>query len=89
MELRLLRATAGVLFISIRDKNKDMRQTSLGALAAGLLGGVSEPSLYGIHLRYKLIYKRMLVAASPVASSSRCSAGCSRPSLQPANRCAA
>lgn len=25
------------------------------------LGGVSEPSLYGIHLRYKLIYKRMLV----------------------------
>ena len=30
-------ATAGVLFISIRDKNKDMRQTSLGALAAGLL----------------------------------------------------
>ena len=54
-------ATAGVLFISIRDKNNDMRQTSLGALAAGLLGGVSEPSLYGIHLRYKLIYKRMLV----------------------------
>ena len=50
-----------MLFISIRDKNKDMRQTSLGALAAGLLGGVSEPSLYGIHLRYKLIYKRMLV----------------------------
>ena len=38
-----------------------MRQTALGALAAGLLGGVSEPSLYGIHLRYKLIYKRMLV----------------------------
>ena len=54
-------ATAGVLFISIRDKDKDMRQTALGALAAGLLGGVSEPSLYGIHLRYKLIYKRMLV----------------------------
>ena len=54
-------ATAGVLFLSIRDKDKDMRQTALGALAAGLLGGVSEPSLYGIHLRYKLIYKRMLV----------------------------
>ena len=54
-------ATAGVLFLSIRDKDKDMRQTSIGALAAGLLGGVSEPSLYGIHLRYKLIYSRMLV----------------------------
>ena len=54
-------ATAGVLFLAVRGKDKDMRQTALGALAAGLLGGVSEPSLYGIHLRYKLIYKRMLV----------------------------
>ncbi|TPF87039.1 PTS mannose transporter subunit IIABC [Bifidobacterium sp. UTCIF-37] len=54
-------ATAGVLFLSIRDKDDQMRQTSIGALAAGLLGGVSEPSLYGIHLRYKLIYSRMLV----------------------------
>lgn len=54
-------ATAGVLFLAVRDKDKDMRQTALGALAAGLLGGVPEPSLYGIHLRYKLIYKRMLV----------------------------
>lgn len=31
-----------------------------GALAAGFLGGISEPSLYGIHLRYKKIYQRML-----------------------------
>ncbi|MBT1160473.1 glucose PTS transporter subunit IIA [Bifidobacterium sp. SO1] len=54
-------ATAGVLFLSIRDHDKEMRQTSIGALAAGLLGGVSEPSLYGIHLRYKLVYKRMLI----------------------------
>jgi PTS system beta-glucosides-specific IIC component len=53
-------ATAGVLYLSIRDKDKDMRQVSLGALLAGLLGGVSEPSLYGIHLRYKKIYSRML-----------------------------
>ena len=53
--------TAGVLLLAVRDKDKAMRQTALGALAAGLLGGVSEPSLYGIHLRYKLIYKRMLV----------------------------
>ena len=38
-----------------------MRQTATGALAAGLLGGISEPSLYGIHLRFKKIYPRMLV----------------------------
>ncbi len=54
-------ATAGVLFLSWRDKDYAMRQTATGALAAGLLGGISEPSLYGIHLRYKRIYPRMLV----------------------------
>ncbi|MTB70833.1 PTS beta-glucoside transporter subunit EIIBCA [Arsenicicoccus sp. MKL-02] len=54
-------ATAGVLFHAIRDKDVAMRQTATGALAAGLLGGISEPSLYGIHLRFKRIYPRMLV----------------------------
>ena len=54
-------ATAGVLAISIRDHDTVMRQTSGSALLAGLLGGVSEPSLYGIHLRFKRIYPRMLV----------------------------
>ncbi len=54
-------ATAGVLFLSIRDKDHVMRQTATGALAAGLLGGISEPSLYGIHLRFKRVYPRMLV----------------------------
>ncbi len=54
-------ATAGVLVLSMRDKDGPMRQTATGALAAGLLGGISEPSLYGIHLRFKRIYPRMLV----------------------------
>ena len=54
-------ATAAVLAISLRDHDPLMRQTSGSALAAGLLGGISEPSLYGIHLRYKKIYPRMLV----------------------------
>lgn len=53
-------ATAGVLALSIRDKDVQMRQTATGALAAGLLGGISEPSLYGIHLRFKRVYPRML-----------------------------
>ncbi|MDP9801557.1 PTS system beta-glucosides-specific IIC component [Arcanobacterium wilhelmae] len=53
-------ATAGVLFLAIKDRDKTMRQTAAGALAAGLLGGISEPSLYGIHLRFKRIYPRML-----------------------------
>ena len=54
-------ATAGVLVLSMRDKDVQMRQTATGALAAGLFGGISEPSLYGIHLRFKRIYPRMLV----------------------------
>ncbi|WP_415949669.1 glucose PTS transporter subunit IIA [Streptomyces sp. KLOTTS4A1] len=54
-------ATAGVLLLSLRHREKEMRQTATGALAAGLFGGISEPSLYGIHLRFKRIYPRMLV----------------------------
>lgn len=54
-------ATAGVLVLAWRQKDLQMRQTATGALTAGLLGGISEPSLYGIHLRFKRIYPRMLV----------------------------
>lgn len=54
-------ATAGVLFIAWRERDAQMKQTATGALAAGLLGGISEPSLYGIHLRFKRIYPRMLI----------------------------
>ncbi|MEU1971291.1 glucose PTS transporter subunit IIA [Microbacterium sp. NPDC019599] len=54
-------ATAGVLVLTLRHRDTQMRQTATGALAAGLLGGISEPSLYGIHLRFKRIYPRMLV----------------------------
>ena len=54
-------ATAAVLVWSFRDKDDEMRQTATGALFAGLLGGISEPSLYGIHLRFKRIFPFMLV----------------------------
>ncbi|MCB0892716.1 MAG: PTS transporter subunit EIIC, partial [Propionibacteriaceae bacterium] len=57
-------ATAGVLVVASRAKDNEVRQTAIGALAAGLLGGISEPSLYGIHLRYKRIYPRMLVGCA-------------------------
>lgn len=52
--------TFGVMLIAIKEKDKQMRSTAGGALAAGLLGGVSEPSLYGIHLRYKKTYRSLL-----------------------------
>ncbi|AYD89902.1 PTS beta-glucoside transporter subunit EIIBCA [Actinomyces lilanjuaniae] len=57
-------ATAAVLLWAVRDRDKEMRQTATGALAAGLFGGISEPSLYGIHLRFKRIYPLMLVGCA-------------------------
>ncbi len=57
-------ATAGVLVIAMRNRNREMREVATGALAAGLFGGISEPSLYGIHLRFKRIYPRMLVGCA-------------------------
>ena len=51
---------AGVLIVSIRERNRAMRQVSTGALFAGLFGGISEPSLYGVVLRYKKTYLRLL-----------------------------
>ena len=57
-------ATAAVLLWSIRDRDREMRQTATGALFAGLFGGISEPSLYGIHLRFKRIYPFMLAGCA-------------------------
>ncbi|NMM97242.1 glucose PTS transporter subunit IIA [Bifidobacterium olomucense] len=53
-------ATAGVLVLAVRDKDSAMRQMSLSALLAGLLGGISELSLYGIHLQHRRIYRWLL-----------------------------
>ena len=57
-------AAAGVLVLAVRDRDKQMSQTATGALVAGLLGGISEPALYGIHLRFKKIYPRMLAGCA-------------------------
>lgn len=51
---------AGVFLISVREKNSGMRQLSLGGLMAGLFGGISEPSLYGVLLRFRKTYYRLL-----------------------------
>lgn len=64
-------ATAGVLVLAVRGKDSAMRQTAVGALLAGLLGGVSEPSLYGIHLHHRRVYRWLLAgcAAGGVTSA--------------------
>lgn len=50
----------GVMVVSMREGNTQMRQVSLGGMMAGLLGGISEPSLYGVLLRFKKTYMRLL-----------------------------
>lgn len=64
-------ATAGVLVLAVRGKDSAMRQTAVGALLAGLLGGVSELSLYGIHLHHRRVYRWLLTgcAAGGVTSA--------------------
>ena len=64
-------ATAGVLVLAVRGKDSAMRRTAVGALLAGLLGGVSELSLYGIHLHHRRVYRWLLAgcAAGGVTSA--------------------
>ena len=50
--------------VAIRARrNKELRQTAVGASLSGLLGGISEPSLYGVVLRYKRVFPLILVPA--------------------------
>lgn len=50
----------GVFVLSLMERNQQMRQVSAGGMFAGLLGGISEPSLYGVLLRYRRSYYRLL-----------------------------
>ncbi|MBN9644585.1 glucose PTS transporter subunit IIA [Corynebacterium mendelii] len=50
----------GCFIVALRDKDRQVRQISLGGMMAGLLGGISEPSLYGVLLRYRKSYLRLL-----------------------------
>lgn len=49
-----------VLVLSLKEGNRPMRQVSAGGMFAGLLGGISEPSLYGVLLRFRKSYWRLL-----------------------------
>ena len=48
--------------VAIRAKHdRELRQTAIGASMSGLLGGISEPSMYGVVLRYKRVIPIILV----------------------------
>lgn len=51
---------SAVFCLSLKERNPQMRQVAAGGVFAGLLGGISEPSLYGVLLRYRRSYYRLL-----------------------------
>jgi beta-glucoside PTS system EIICBA component len=55
-------AVAGMcLGAVLRLKNKEHRSLSIGYLIAGIIGGVTEPGLYGVGMRYKRPFIGMMV----------------------------
>ncbi|MGV9188095.1 glucose PTS transporter subunit IIA [Arcanobacterium canis] len=57
-------AVAGVAILAWQAKDHATRSTASSALWAGLIGGTSEPALYGIHLRYRRVYPVLLVGCA-------------------------
>lgn len=55
-------AVAGMtLGVALRMKNKEERSLSFGYLIASIIGGVTEPSLYGIGMKYKRPFIGMMI----------------------------
>ncbi|NMB08138.1 MAG: PTS transporter subunit EIIC [Tissierellia bacterium] len=48
---------------ALRIKNKEERSLSIGYFIAGIIGGVTEPGLYGIGMRYKRPFIGMMIGA--------------------------
>ena len=54
-----------VLIRSARDKKKEMRDTAAAATLSVAIGGITEPTIYGIVLRYrKVLWLQMITAAA-------------------------
>lgn len=51
------------LGVAIRMKNKEERALSLSYMVAGLIGGVTEPGMYGVAIRYKRPFIGLIAGA--------------------------
>ena len=55
-------AVAGMtLGVALRMRNKEERSLSIGYLVASIIGGVTEPALYGIGMKYKRPFIGMMI----------------------------
>lgn len=52
------------LGIALRTKNKNDRSTALGCFVSGMIGGVTEPGLYGIGFKFKRAMIGMVVGGA-------------------------
>ncbi|RCW63142.1 PTS transporter subunit EIIC [Saliterribacillus persicus] len=52
------------LGVVLRLRNKEHRNLSIGFLVAALIGGVTEPGLYGVGMRYKRPFIGMMIGAA-------------------------
>lgn len=49
------------LGVALRAVNKDVRSNGLGCFVSGILGGITEPTVYGICMRYSRCFVAMMV----------------------------
>lgn len=60
-------AGAVALAVSLKTKNKNLRQLSIPAAISGLFGGISEPTTYGISMKMVKPYWANIIAATIAA----------------------
>lgn len=54
----------GMLIKTVRDKNHSLRATSTAASLSVLIGGITEPTLYGLVLRYRRVLAIEVISAA-------------------------
>lgn len=60
----IMAVAIAVLIRTIRDKNKELRDTATAAAVSATIGGITEPTIYGIVLRYrKMLWIQVITAA--------------------------
>lgn len=48
----------------LKIKNKDNKQMALGCFVSGIVGGVTEPTLYGLCFKYKRLFAPLMIGGA-------------------------
>lgn len=63
-QFAIMGVAIGVLVRAMRDRNTAMRETAAAATVAAWVGGISEPTLYGLILRHRRILIVQVISAA-------------------------